>query len=97
MPIIETPGEQDKAELLDDRTYVFGVLQMTCAKGRAYHIVNRYEMYVNSFAAQLLRFKGEEGVFAPKIVLVDALSPMLMKELVPGYATRNATVYHSIT
>ena len=51
MPIIETPGEQDKAELLDDRTYVFGVLQMTCAKGRAYHIVNRYEMYVNSFAA----------------------------------------------
>lgn len=45
----------------------------------------------------LLRFKGEEGMFAPKTVLVDALSPMLMKEVVPGYATRNVTAYHSIT
>ena len=51
MSIIETPGEQDKPELSDDRTYVFGVLQMTCAKGTARHIVNKHEMHVNAFAA----------------------------------------------
>ena len=51
MSIIETPGEQDKPELSDDRTYVFGVFQMTCAKGTARHIVNKHEMHVNAFAA----------------------------------------------
>ena len=45
----------------------------------------------------LLCFKGEEDMFTPKTVLVDELSPMLMKEVAPGYATRNATVCRSIT
>ena len=46
MSIIETPGEQD-----NDRTYVFGVLQMTCAKGTARHIINKHEMHTNAFSA----------------------------------------------
>ena len=49
--IIETPGEQDKPELSDDRTYAFGVLQMTCAKGTARHIINKHEMHTNAFSA----------------------------------------------
>ena len=49
LQIIETLGEQDRPELKDDRVHVHGVLQSTCAKGIARHIVNRHEGNVDLF------------------------------------------------
>ena len=48
--IIETPGEQDKPELNEDRVCVHGVLQMSCAKGTVCHIINKHERNIDPFS-----------------------------------------------
>ena len=47
--IIETPGAQERPELSDDRIHVYGVLQMTCTKGTARHVINKHETHANVF------------------------------------------------
>ena len=49
--IIDIPRYQDRAENSDDKVFIFGILQSTCAKGSTRHVVNTHEENVNSFQA----------------------------------------------
>ena len=49
MQIIESPEEQNNPELSDDRLYVFGLFQSTCARVVTRHLVNNNEMNADPF------------------------------------------------
>ena len=49
--IIDFVDHQDRPEFQQDRIHVYGILQSTCAKGTARHVVNRHEEDVNAFMA----------------------------------------------
>ena len=61
MQIIESPEEQNNPELSDDRLYVFGLFQSTCARVVTRHLVNNNEMNADPFPVWQDLFECHDG------------------------------------